>query len=105
MFEALGTPDWVRRTLAELERLPGTSVRPGIAASAGNPRLPGLVDAGLTPTEETVASLAAQGLTNREIADRTFLSPKTVEVHLTRVYRKLGVRSRAMLASRFAARP
>ena len=45
-----------------------------------------------------------EGLTNREIADRTFLSPKTVEVNLTRVYRKLGVRSRAVLASRLASR-
>ena len=58
---------------------------------------------GLTPTEETIARLAAAGLTNREIADRTFLSPKTVEVNLTRIYRKLGVRSRAGLASRFAS--
>ena len=49
----------------------------------------------LTPTEETVARLAAEGLTNREIAERTFLSPKTVEVNLTRVYRKLGVRRAA----------
>ena len=57
---------------------------------------------GLTPTEQTIGALAAQGLTNREIADRMFLSPKTVEVNLTRIYRKVGVRSRAALASRFA---
>jgi DNA-binding NarL/FixJ family response regulator len=43
-----------------------------------------------------------EGLTNREIADRVFVSPKTVEVNLTRIYRKLGVRSRAALASRLA---
>jgi DNA-binding NarL/FixJ family response regulator len=46
--------------------------------------------------------MVADGLTNREIADRVFLSPKTVEVNLTRIYRKLGVRSRAALAGRFA---
>jgi DNA-binding CsgD family transcriptional regulator len=57
---------------------------------------------GLTPTEKRIARLAAEGLTNREIADRIFLSPKTVEVNVTRIYRKLGVRSRALLASRFA---
>ena len=58
--------------------------------------------AGLTPTEETIARLAGAGLTNRDIADRMFLSPKTVEASLTRIYRKVGVRSRAGLASRFA---
>ena len=41
-------------------------------------------------------------LTNREIADRAFLSPKTVEANLTRVYRKLGIRSRAELGVRLA---
>ena len=44
--------------------------------------------------------MAASGLTNREIAERAFLSPKTVEVNLTRVYRKLGVRSRTALSGR-----
>jgi len=46
--------------------------------------------------------LAASGRTNREIADALFLSPKTVEVNLNRIYRKLGVRSRTALAARFA---
>ncbi len=85
-FESLGTPVWVERVRAELARIP--MHRTG---------------AGLTPTEETIARLAVEGLTNREIADRAFLSPKTVEVNLTRIYRKLGVRSRAALASRFVA--
>ena len=61
-------------------------------------RSPDRQPTGLTPTEERVARLAAEGLTNREIAERAFLSLKTVEVNLTRVYRKLGVR-RAALAS------
>ena len=77
---------WADRARAELARIPHR-----VAAT------------GLTPTEERIARLAVTGLTNREIADRTFLSPKTVEVNLTRIYRKLGVRSRAVLASRLAA--
>jgi DNA-binding NarL/FixJ family response regulator len=54
----------------------------------------------LTATEQKVAVLAARGRTNKEIAAELFLSPKTVEVHLTRVYRKLGVRSRTELGAR-----
>jgi DNA-binding CsgD family transcriptional regulator len=85
-FGNLGTPVWVGRARAELARIPQH-----------------LTTTGLTPTEERIARLAVEGLTNREIADRIFLSPKTVEVNLTRIYRKLGVRSRAVLANRFAA--
>jgi DNA-binding NarL/FixJ family response regulator len=83
-FEDLHTPMWAERARNELARIPDHP-------STGS----------LTPTEERVARLAAEGLTNREIAERTFLSPKTVEVNLTRVYRKLGVR-RAALANRLA---
>ncbi len=85
MFEELETPIWAERARAELARIP--------ERGSGTE---------LTPTEERIARLAADGLTNKEIADRTFLSPKTVEVNLTRVYRKLGVRSRTALAGRFA---
>ena len=87
-FERLETPVWAERARAELARIPQRRAATG-----------------LTPTEATIARLAVEGLTNREIADRAFLSPKTVEVNLTRIYRKLGVRSRATLASRFAANP
>ncbi len=52
----------------------------------------------LTPQERRVAMLVADGATNRETAAALFMSPKTVEVHLTRIYRKLGVRSRTELA-------
>jgi DNA-binding CsgD family transcriptional regulator len=52
---------------------------------------------GLTAAEERVAELAVSGLTNRDIAAAIFVSPKTVEVNLSRVYRKLGIRSRAEL--------
>jgi len=58
----------------------------------------------LTRREREVAALVAEGLTNQQIAERTFLSPKTVEVNLTRIYRKLGVR-RAALANRLAEIP
>ena len=52
---------------------------------------------GLTPTQREVAELVAQGLTNRQVADRLFMSPHTVEAHLSAVYRSLGIRSRAAL--------
>jgi DNA-binding CsgD family transcriptional regulator len=53
----------------------------------------------LTPSERRVAEIAAQGATNREIAQSLFLSEKTVEAHLGRAYRKLGIRSRGRLAA------
>jgi DNA-binding CsgD family transcriptional regulator len=54
----------------------------------------------LTPQEDAVATLVSTGLTNREVAAELFLSVKTVQFHLTRVYAKLGIRSRAELAAR-----
>jgi len=84
VFDGLPAPVWAERARAELARIP-------LRRSDGS----------LTPTEQTIARLAVEGLTNREIADRAFVSPKTVEVNLTRIYRKLGVRSRAALASRW----
>lgn len=54
----------------------------------------------LTPQEDAVAALVATGLSNREVAAELFLSVKTVQFHLTRVYAKLGIRSRAELAAR-----
>jgi DNA-binding CsgD family transcriptional regulator len=84
MFERLGAPVWADHTRAELARIGGRA--PGATA--------------LTPTEDRVATLAAEGLTNREIAERMFISVKTVEGSLSRVYRKLEVRSRTELATR-----
>jgi DNA-binding CsgD family transcriptional regulator len=52
---------------------------------------------GLTPSEVRVAELAAEGLTNREVAQALFVSEKTVETHLGRVYRKLDIKSRHAL--------
>jgi DNA-binding CsgD family transcriptional regulator len=86
-FEALGARVWVERTTAEIERLGVRSV----------------AQRGLTPVEADIARLVANGLTNREIADRVFLSPKTVEANLSRVYRKLDVRSRAELVASLAS--
>lgn len=80
IFVRLGNQPWVGRARAELARVP---VR----------RAP----ADLTPSEETIARLAASGLTNKEVAERAFVSPKTVEANLSRVYEKLGVHSRAQL--------
>lgn len=51
----------------------------------------------LTPGERRVAELSATGLTNRVVGATLFISPKTVEAHLSRVYQKLGIRSRAEL--------
>ena len=51
----------------------------------------------LTPSEERVAELAASGMTNRDIAAAVFISPKTVEANLVRIYRKLNIHSRAEL--------
>jgi DNA-binding NarL/FixJ family response regulator len=79
---------WVERTESEL-RASGETLR---ARGPGRP-----VDE-LTPQELQVATLAAAGLSNKEAATRLFLSVKTIEAHLHRTYRKLGVRSRAELA-------
>jgi DNA-binding NarL/FixJ family response regulator len=59
---------------------------------------------GLTNREREVATIAATGLSTREIATRTAISPKTVEFYLTRIYRKLGVRCRAELAFAYGPR-
>jgi DNA-binding CsgD family transcriptional regulator len=56
----------------------------------------------LTPSERRVADLAAAGRTNRDVAQALFVTPKTVEVHLSNAYRKLGIRSRRELAGALA---
>jgi len=86
VFDDLGTPLWAARARGELERV-----------TASPPRT-----AHFTPSERRVAELAATGMTNREVAAAMFISPKTVEANLARVYHKLGIRSRAELGQRIA---
>ncbi len=83
-FEALGARAWAERARSELAR-------------AGQPTGTGGADA-LTPTQREVAALVVAGRTNREVATTLFMSPHTVEAHLTSIYRALGIRSRTDLA-------
>jgi DNA-binding CsgD family transcriptional regulator/tetratricopeptide (TPR) repeat protein len=83
-FTAFGAAAWAAQAAAELARVNLRPPAPG----------------GLTETERRVAELAAAGLTNREAAQRLFLSVKTVEANLARVYRKLAITSRAELGAR-----
>lgn len=82
IFVDLGAMTWAAQAREELERVAVYS--PGVA--------------NLSPTEERVAELVAQGRTNKEIAQALFMSVKSVEANLTRIYSKLGVRSRTELA-------
>ena len=68
------------------------------ARPAGTHRRPGATG-GLTPTEQRVADLVAEGRSNKEVAADLFVSVRTVEANLTRVYAKLGIRSRTELAA------
>lgn len=83
-FERLGTAVWAERARTLLAQ---ANIGPRDAAP-------------LTPSERRVAELAATGMTNRAVATALFISPKTVEANLSRVYRKLGIRSRAELGQR-----
>lgn len=76
------------------------TVLTGNSTRARRPHLTGIH--AFTPSERRIAELAGTGLTNRQIAERLFLSEKTVEAHLSRAYRKLGIRTRTELAVRMA---
>jgi DNA-binding NarL/FixJ family response regulator len=82
ILDELGTPQWRGQAEAELRR------------ASPRPRR----DRELTSAECRVASLVAQGQTNKEVAAQLFTTVATVEAHLTRIYRKLGIRSRTQLA-------
>jgi DNA-binding CsgD family transcriptional regulator len=86
VFDRLGAGPWSTRARSELQ---ATGMAP---RSRDTP-----ASAQLTPQELRVAVLVAEGATNAETAAQLFLSPKTVEYHLSSVYRKLQIRSRAQL--------
>jgi DNA-binding CsgD family transcriptional regulator len=86
IFERLGARLWAEKTRVELRQISGRPSRSGA----------------LTATEQTVAELVAAGNSNVEVARELFMSPKTVEWNLSKIYKKLHVRSRAELAARFA---
>ena len=88
IFEQRGAMAWADRARGELRATGETRRR------ADDPRPQ------LTPQELQIALLVAEGARNQDVATSLFLSPKTVEAHLTRAYRKLGVRSRTQLAAR-----
>jgi DNA-binding CsgD family transcriptional regulator len=82
-FEAIGASRWAAQARGELGRIGGRTRADG-----------------LTAAERRVADLVAEGRTNREIAAALYLGERTVASHLTRIYAKLGVRSRTQLARR-----
>jgi DNA-binding CsgD family transcriptional regulator len=87
-FQRLGARSWAQRAEAELRACRG--------AVTGAPSVPdGMAE--LTPQQRQIVCLASEGLTDREIADRLFLSPRTVGSHLYRSYPKLGIGSRHQL--------
>src|SRR6266536_3651213 len=86
LFEELGAALWAEKARAELARIGGR------APASGQ----------LTPTEQRVAALVAEGRSNKEVAAELVVTVKTVEANLSRIYAKLGVRSRTELARRLS---
>jgi DNA-binding CsgD family transcriptional regulator len=87
-FESLGASFWAERARREL-RASGETARRGAD----------LVATELTPSEAQIASLVRQGLSNKDVAGRLFVSPRTVDFHLRNVYSKLGISTRTELAA------
>jgi DNA-binding CsgD family transcriptional regulator len=83
VFERVGAALWAERARGELKRISGRAATPGE----------------LTPAEGRVAALVAAGKTNKEVAAALFLSERTVEGHLSRIFGKLGIRQRTEIAS------
>ncbi len=88
VFEELGALVWAGRARAELSRIGGRRTTEG-----------------LTPTERRIVELVAQGRSNKEVGAALFVTAKTVETTLSRIYRKLGVHSRTELAHRLGTTP
>ncbi len=91
LLERLGAERWAERARMELIATGGRVAQ----------RPPSALDE-LTPHELQVALLVAEGRTNREVGAALFLSRKTIEHHLSAIYRKLGLRSRSQLAALLA---
>jgi DNA-binding CsgD family transcriptional regulator len=94
-FERMGAHIWAKRAHSELA---------AAGYSVGGQARPSLLEH-LTPQEYQVARAVSTGATNREVAAALFLSTKTVEFHLSNVYRKLGVRSRTQMARQLSTLP
>ncbi|MER5183099.1 AAA family ATPase [Streptomyces sp. NPDC002896] len=86
VFERLDARPWIERTTAELRAA-------GVAVTSAAPE----AVAGLTPQELQIAQLAAEGLTNRDIGARLYLSPRTIGFHLHKIFPKLGITARTQL--------
>jgi DNA-binding CsgD family transcriptional regulator len=86
--ERIGAGLWAERARGELKRISGRAASPGA----------------LTPAEERVATLVAEGKTNKEVAAALFLSDRTVEGHLAHVFGKLGIRHRTEVAAALQTR-
>ncbi|MFI7666802.1 LuxR C-terminal-related transcriptional regulator [Nocardia sp. NPDC049526] len=91
-FERLRATPWLERTQSELR-------------AAGEPAASATRGSVLTAQEQAVAELAASGLTNKEIAERLFLSARTVSTHLHRVFPKLGISTRSALRDAMSRHP
>ena len=90
-FSTLGADPFLEAVRTELAA-GGVVPEPGVTSARPLP--------GLTPQEEAVARLVADGSSNKEVAEVLVLSPKTVAYHLSHVYAKIGVRSRSQLLAR-----
>jgi DNA-binding CsgD family transcriptional regulator len=94
MFDQMGAEAFAARAATELS-----------AAGERTPPRTATTTFDLTPQEARVAGLAVDGVTNNQIAAELFISPRTVEYHLRKVFRKLGVSSRSQLARHLPASP
>jgi predicted ATPase/DNA-binding CsgD family transcriptional regulator len=104
LLRSAGPEQKVERAFAQGQQEPLRDVLAWLARQSGPRRRAAAGWAGLTRSEEQVARLAATGLTNRQIGGRLFISPRTVQTHLSHVFAKLGVTSRRELADHAAAR-
>jgi len=86
LFERMGARLWAEKTRVELGQIGGRPFRQGA----------------LTATEQSIAQLVAAGHSNADVAHELFISPKTVEWNLSKIYKKLHVRSRTELAAKLA---